>query len=110
MDYESMSFQELKLIAKDHRPKIKGYYLKHKSELIRLLTMDTLPDSYRIEKLTIRELQQEAKDRNFTGIWTLSRSELVDLLYPSSKQNNEDDNSGEEHDHPKKSKCKKVRV
>ena len=110
MDYESMSFQELKLVAKDHRPKIKGYYLKHKDELIRLLTMDTLPDSYRIEKLTIRELQQEAKGRNFTTIWTLSRSELVELLYPSSEQNDKDNDGGEKHDHPQKSKCNKVRV
>jgi len=105
-----MSFQDLKIAARDHPTKIKGYYLKPKAELIRLLTMDKLPDSYRIEKLTIRELQQEAKDRNFTGIWTLSRTELVDLLYPSSKQNNEDDDSGKKHDDPKKSKSKKVGI
>jgi hypothetical protein len=110
MDYETMSFQDLKIVARDHRPKIKGYYLKSKAELIRLLTMDKLPDSYRIEKLTVRELQHEAKDRNFPNIWNLSRSELIDLLYPSSQKNDQDDDSGKEHDYPKKSKSKKVGV
>ena len=105
-----MSFQDLKVAARDHKYKIKGYYLKPKAELIRLLTLNKLPESYRIEKLTVRELQQEAKERNFPNIWSLSRSELVDLLYPSSQKNDEDDNSGKKHDDPKKSEGKKVGV
>lgn len=105
-----MSLPELKQQAKNHVPKIKHYYIKTRLELIKILTTDTLPDSFRIEKLTIQQLRDEAKKKSLPNIWKLRRAELVELLYPSPQENNEDDNSGKEHDSPKKSEGKEVRV
>lgn len=103
MDYHTMTFQELKKVARDHTPKIKQYYIKSRLELITLLTMPALPESYRIEKMTIQELRDEAKKRGHTkGIWKLLRSDLVDLLYPSTQQNNKNNDSGQKHDDPQK--------
>jgi hypothetical protein len=72
--------------------------------------MQTLPDTFRIEKLTIQELRKEAKDKNLPNIWKLRRSELIELLYPSPQQDNKNNDSGKEHDTPEKGECKKVRV
>lgn len=105
-----MSLPELKQHAKSHVPKIKHYYIKTRLELIKILATDVLPDSFRIEKLTISELRNEAKQKGLPNIWKLRRAELVELLYPSPQQNDEDDNSGKEHDCPKKSESKEVRV
>lgn len=110
MDYHRLSFQELKLVAKDHRPRIKQYYIKSRLELLNLLTMKNLPDSYRIEKLTIQELRAEAKAKGVPGIWKMLRSDLLELLYPSSQKNNKNDDGGKEHDDPQESECDEVRV
>lgn len=59
------------------------YYTKKRIELIRLLSMPELPDSFKIEKLTIVELRVKAKERGLRGFWKLTRDELVDLLYPT---------------------------
>lgn len=111
MELHTLSFQELKKVAKNHTPKIKKYYIKSRLELIQLLTMPVLPDSYRIEKMTIQELRDEAKAKGHTtGIWRMLRSELVDLLYPSSQENNKDNNGGEKHNNPQKGEGEKVGV
>jgi hypothetical protein len=103
MDIHSMTFQELKLVAKERRPRIKQYYIKSRFELIRLLSLNELPQTYLIEKKTIQELREEAKARGFAGgIWKMSRSDLVDLLYPGPNQNHQNDNGGKEHDYPQK--------
>jgi hypothetical protein len=103
MDLHSLSLQELKKVARDHKPKIKHYYVKSRLELIQLLSLKELPQEYIIEKMTIEELRVEAKTRGITkGIWKLSRPQFIDLLYPSSQQNNQDDDGGEKHDNPKK--------
>jgi hypothetical protein len=74
MDIHSLSLQELKKVARDHKPKIKQYYVKSRLELIRLLSLKELPQEYIIEKMTIEELRAEAKRRGITkGIWKLSR-------------------------------------
>ena len=105
MDVHSMSFQELKIVAKNHRPRIKQYYIKSRLELIRLLTMNELPQTYLIEKKTIQELREEARNRGFVGgIWKMSRSELVELLYPSPNENHQNDDGGKKHDYPQKGK------
>jgi hypothetical protein len=75
-----MSLVELKKVAKTR--KIKMYYTKKRAELIRLLSMEELPESYKIEKLTIVQLRQQAKERGLRGFWKLNRDELVNLLYP----------------------------
>lgn len=83
MDYHSMSLAELKLIARDRTPKIKKYYIIPRAKLIELLLMDTLPESFIIEKKTIHELRKEAQARKLPNIWNLKRSELMELLYPT---------------------------
>jgi len=80
MNYDTMSLVELKQVAKTRR--IKMYYTKKRHELIRLLSMPDLPDSYKIEKFTIVQLREYAKEKGLRGFWGLSRDELVDLLYP----------------------------
>ncbi len=72
-------------------------------DLIRLLSMPELPESFKLEKLTIVQLREQAKEKGLRGFWTLSRSELMNLLYPPlpTKQKNEDRNQEDEHDDPK---------
>jgi hypothetical protein len=103
MDLHTMSLPELKKLAKNHTPKIKYYYIKSRLELIQILRMNELPDSFRIDKLKIGELREQAKEKGFKNIWKLKRSELVDLLYPRLEQNNKNDDSGEKHDDPEQS-------
>ena len=63
--------------------------------------MPELPESYRIEKLTILQLRDQAKEKGLRGFWTLSRDQLVELLYPGSpKQDNQNGNQEEKHDSP----------
>ena len=104
MDYHSMSLADLKLQAKNHTPKIKQYYIKSRIELIKLLSMNEFPVEMVIAKKTIADLRKEAQERKLPHIWKLRRCELVELLYPSSKQNNEDNDSGKKHDNPQKCK------
>ena len=105
-----MSLVELKQAAKNHVPKIKQYYVKSRVELIRLLTLKEFPIEMVNAKKTIAELRKEAQDRKLPNIWKLRRSELIELLYPSSQQYNENDNSREKHYNPEKSESDKVRV
>jgi len=96
-----MSLVELKQAAKEHRPRIKQYYIKSRIELIQLLSMTELPDSYRIAKLTIADLRKQAKERGIpVKIWNLRKKELLELLYPSSQENDKNDDSGKKHDDP----------
>lgn len=89
MDYHTMSLAELKLVARDRSPKIKKYYLLPRAKLIELLLMDTLPESFIIEKKTIHELRKEAQSRKLPNIWNLKRSELMELLYPTKMDLND---------------------
>jgi hypothetical protein len=89
MDYHTMSLAELKLVARDRTPKIKKYYLLPRAKLIELLLMDTLPESFIIEKKTIHELRKEAQSRKLPNIWNLKRSELMELLYPTKMDLND---------------------
>ena len=110
MDYHSMSLTELKQAAKNHTPKIKQYYIKSRVELIRILSMTEFTDEMINSKKTIAELRKEAQDRKLPNIWKLRRAELIELLYPSSKQNNQDNNSGKEHDNPEQGNSNEIGV
>jgi len=110
MDYHSMTLPELKEQAKNNVPKIKHYYIKTRLELIKLLTMDTLPDSFRIEKLTIQQLRDEARNKGLPNIWKLRRTELIELLYPSPQKDDKDNDGGKKHDTPQEGEGKKVRI
>lgn len=104
MDYESMSLVELKQLAKNHIPKIKQYYVKSRSELIQILSMKEFPETMKIEKMRIGELRDLARKQGHLNIWKMRRKELLDLLYPSTQQNNQNNDGAEKHDNPEGSK------
>ena len=101
-----MSLVELKQAAKNHQPKIKQYYILKRHDLIKLLTMKELPQSYVLEKKKRSELIAEAKTRGYTKFWNLKKSELLELLYPSFKEDSQDDNHAKKHDDPEHGKSK----
>lgn len=109
-DYHSMSLVDLKHAAKNHSPKIKQYYIKSRAELIQILSMSEFTQDMIVAKKTLTELRKEAQDKKLPGIWKLRRAELVELLYPSSKQDNKNDDCGEKHDNPQKSESENVGV
>jgi hypothetical protein len=104
MDYATMSLAELKQVAKGRR--IKLYYIMPKEELVRLLSLPELPLELQLQKKTIRQLRQEAKARNLTGFWGLSRGELLSLLYPDQQgtpnKNEKNQRNADEHNAPEK--------
>ena len=104
MDYSAMSLLELKKAAKGRG--IKMYYVMPKDELVRLLSLPELPLEMRLQKKTIRQLRQEAKERNLSGFWGLARGELLTLLYPDQQgpadKNEKDQGNAHEHDAPEK--------
>jgi hypothetical protein len=78
------SLVELKQLAKGRR--IKQYYILKRHDLIRILSLPELPVDMVLEKLTIHQLREQAKAKGFKGFWTLHRQDLLDLLYPTSLQ------------------------
>lgn len=112
MDYHTMSLVELKKVARDlpKERKIKQYYIKSRHELIRLLTMVELPNELQVQKRTLAELRKEAREKSIPNLWKYRRAQLVEILYPSPKQNNENNHGGKEHDNPKHRKGEDVRV
>lgn len=104
MDYSAMSLLELKKVAKGRR--IKMYYILPKDELVRLLSLPELPLELQLQKKTIRQLRQEAKEKNYAGFWSLSRGELLTLLYPDQQgaadKNEKDQSHTNEHNSPEK--------
>lgn len=95
---DSLSLVELKQLAKTRR--IKMYYTKKRVELIRLLSMPDLPDSFKIEKLTIVQLRDQAKEKGMRGFWKLSRDELVNLLYPTGELSSQINKESKISNHP----------
>ena len=105
-----MSLVELKQAAKVHTPKIKQYYIMSRVQLIQILKTKVFSQDMIVSKKTIAELRKEAQERKLPNIWKLRRAELVELLYPSSKQYNQDNNDGQKHDNPQKGESKNVRI
>ena len=110
--YKSMTFQDLKKVARDKSPPIKKYYQMNKSELIKMLCMEELPEDMIIAKMTIPELRQAIvkKEGKTINLWKLSRSELITKLRLCSKKNNQDDNSRQEHNDPEESDPNQVGI
>lgn len=104
MNYHNLSLIELKHIARDHNPPIKQYYIKPRIELIRILSMKEFSQSFILEKKTIAELRKEALDKGHKNIWKLKKADLMELLYPRSQENDQDNNQTDKHDKPKQSK------
>jgi hypothetical protein len=115
-NYSEMYLSELKLIAKTRR--IKMYYIKSKDELVELLTMKELPLEIRIEKMTNKQLQVEAKNRGITGVTGLRRPALINILFPktedisktSSNENQEDKSQTDEHHQPQEHDPEEIRI
>ena len=105
-----MSLIELKQEAKVHTPKIKQYYIMTRVQLIQILKSKHFSQEMIISKKTIAELRKEAQERKLPNIWKLRRAELVELLYPSSKQNDENNNDRQKHNNPQEGECKNVGV
>ncbi len=101
-----MSLAQLKVIARDHKPPIKQYYIKSRLELIKILSMKELPQSFILEKKTIAELRHEALEKGHKNIWKLKRLDLMELLYPSSQKDYQNNNHTEKHDDPKNGESK----
>ena len=102
MNYDTLPLVELKQLAKGRR--IKMYYTKSIHELRWLLTQNELPEKYRLEKLTIKQLREEAKEKGVRGFWGLSRGDLMKLLHPDDslrpQQNNQNQEDTQKHDSP----------
>jgi hypothetical protein len=102
INYTEMTLIELKQAAKGRG--IKMYYVKKHAELAYLLSLPELPMEMKIQKKTIRQLREEAKEKNLQGIWKYTRAELVELLYPSKKssadEDKQDHGDAKEHDDP----------
>ena len=81
---DSLSLPELKQLARQRR--IKQYYILKRAQLIHLLSFETLPQSFVVEKMTIHELREEAKRKGFRGFWNLRRERLVELLFPETTE------------------------
>lgn len=112
MEYHNMSLADLKKVARDlpRGRKIKQYYIKSRHELIQLLTMDQLPNQFQVEKLTLAELRKEAREKGIPNLWNYCRNQLCEILYPSPKQNNQNNDGGKKHDDPEHSEGENVRI
>jgi len=89
MDYSILTFVELKRHAKNKH--IKKYYVKSKQELIDLLSMKELPQSFHIEKMTVKELRIQAKEKGCRTVYGLNRKQLLAFLYPTETPMPEED-------------------
>lgn len=104
----SLSLIELKQLAKGRR--IKQYYILKRLQLIQLLSLPELPETYTIEKLTIHQLRDMAKTKGIRGFWSLHRDDLVALLFPkyqerqpgqtSTDQDQQNESHADEHNNP----------
>lgn len=115
-NYSQMSLVELKHAAKGRR--IKQYYIMKRVQLIELLSLKELPQSLKIEKMTIHELRDEARRRGMRGFWNLRREDLVALLFPQKgdvqqatpNQNQKDESHANKHDNPQKHDAEDVGI
>lgn len=117
-NYSTLSLLELKQVAKGRR--IKQYYIMKRLDLIQLLSMPELPAAYRIQKLTIHQLRDMAKQQGIRGFWGLHRQQLVELLYPNdhrgnvhqttTNENEKNESDTNKHDNPQKHDAEKVGV
>lgn len=110
MDVHSLSLVELKQLAKTHSPSIKYYYIKSRLELIQILTMKEFPEQMKVDKMTIHQLRKEAREKGHLNVWKMRRPQLVDLLYPSTNQDNHNNDHTKKHNDPKAGECKEVRI
>lgn len=105
---DSLSLVELKKMAQGRG--IKQYYIMRRAQLLQLLAMPELPLAVRLEKKTIQELRQEAKQKGMRGFWRLHREELLALLYPNPEEHNQNQGDAQKHHQPQRHDAKHVGV
>ena len=114
MDYSLLSLPELKAIAKTRR--IKHYYILKKQVLIDLIQLAELPQSYVLEKRTVKSLRDQAKAQGIIRYSKMSRHALIARLFPenvgntTSDENEKNEGKADEHDDPKKHNADHVGV
>ena len=117
VDLNTMSLMALKKMAKGRR--IKQYYILPKAKLVELLSLPELPRKYTIEKMTIVELRETAKERGLRGFWSLNKEDLTRTLFPKdddaienapTHQKKENDSQAGEHEEPQQKNADEVRV
>lgn len=117
VDFNTMSLMALKKLAKGRR--IKQYYILPKAKLVELLSLPELPRKYTIEKMTIVELRETAKERGLRGFWSLNKEDLTRTLFPKdddaienapTHQKKENDSQAGEHEEPEEKNADEVRV
>lgn len=117
VDLNTMSLMALKKMAKGRR--IKQYYILPKAKLVELLSLPELPRKYTIEKMTIVELRETAKERGLRGFWSLNKEDLTRTLFPKdddaienapTHQKKENDSQAGKHEEPEEKNADEVRV
>jgi hypothetical protein len=100
---DTLSLAELKKHAKGRG--IKQYYIMKKDDLLAILKMPEVPVKFKIEKMTITQLRELAKQRGLRGFWGLSKAEITRLLFPEHQEinhtatNQHEKNNGEASKH-----------
>lgn len=116
-DLNALPLASLKKMAKGRR--IKQYYILPKAHLVELLSMPELPSRYRIEKMTIIELRELARERELRGFWNLNKHQLTRMLFPehndaventASHQHEKNDGQTGKHENPENQNANKVGV
>lgn len=109
-----MSLVELKQCAKGRR--IKQYYVMKRAQLIELLSLSELPTPMIREKMTVKQLREEAKKRGLTHFWLLNRAALLKALFPedtretTANKNEKNESNTDKHNEPEKHDAKQIGV
>ena len=118
-DLNDLPLSALKRLVVERGIKLKQYYILPKAELVRILSMPELPSRYRIEKMTIIELREVAKQRKLRGFWPLNKEQLTRMLFPeednaventASHQHEKNDGQAGKHQNPEDQDTDKVGV
>jgi hypothetical protein len=110
-NFHELSLLELKQYIKQHNIKIKHYYIMKRADLAELLSMAELPEEIRMDKITIVQLREMAKERGVRGIWALNREALMNLLFHEAPHKNEKNkNDADKHDDPQEHYTENVGV
>lgn len=118
-DLNSLPLSALKKLVVERGIKLKQYYILPKAELVRILSMPELPSRYKIEKMTIIELREVARQRELRGFWNLNKYQLTRMLFPenddaventASHQHEKNDSQASKHQNPENQDANKVRV
>ena len=118
-DLNSLPLSALKRLVVERGIKLKQYYILPKAKLIELLSMPELPSKYKIEKMTIIELRETAKQRELHGFWPLNKQQLTRMLFPedndavqntSTHQHEKNDGKAGKHENPENQDANQVGV